>query len=624
LPDALFAVAMLIAAGPNLAATLRLELQVDARDVTRGIQHVHLALPVHAGPLTLAYPKWIPGEHKPSGPITQLTNLHLTTGGKPLIWRRDSLDAFLFHVNVPSGASVLDVEFDYFSPPKSFGSGFGQTPSTTPHLLIVEFNQLVLYPADMAAQAVEVKAQILIPSDWRFDEALPPEHVDGGAISLPLVSLSTLVDSPLLAGEYFRTVPLAEGAGNARISIAGDAADDLAVSDTVIAGLHKLVAEATTLFGPGHYRQYVWLLALSDILGHDGLEHSESSDVREVQALLTNSDNAINWRLFPHEYVHSWNGKYRRPAGLATPNYQQPMVDDLLWVYEGLTRFYGDLVLTARSGLATGDQTRDYLAYVAALMDRDRPGREWRSVGDTAIAVPAYADAPGEWTTIRRGSDYYSEMMLVWLEADMMIRRSTSGKRSLDDFCRSFFGGPERFPATRPYSRSDVIEALHDVAALDWGAFFSSRVDSVAPRAPLGGILAAGWTLGYDDTPNSFLQAIEKTTASNNLSLSLGIWSKPDGTVLDTVAGSPAFEARIAPAMQVMAINGHRWSAVAARDAIVRAEKISEPLELIVASGDVVRTVRLQYRGGLRNPHLTRDSSRPDLLSELLRKAAEP
>jgi predicted metalloprotease with PDZ domain len=299
------------------------------------------------------------------------------------------------------------------------------------------------------------------------------------------------------------------------------------------------------------------------------------------------------------------------------------MADDLLWVYEGLTRFYGDLVLTVRSGLASAEQTRAYLAYVAALMDRDRPGREWRSLGDTATAAPAYADGPAEWSAIRRGSDYYSEMMLVWLEADMMIRQSSGGRRSLDDFCRSFFGGPERLPATRPYSRSDLIQALHGVAALDWGAFFSSRVDSIEPHAPLGGILASGWTLGYDDTTNGFLEALEKTTASNNFSWSLGIWSKPDGTVLDTVAGSPAFEAGIAPAMQVMAINGQRWSAAAARAAIVRAEKISEPLEMVVASGDVVRTVRLQYHGGLRNPHLTRDGSRPDLLAELLKTAAQ-
>jgi predicted metalloprotease with PDZ domain len=614
---------MLTAGEPSLAATLRVDLEVDARDVTRGIQHVHLTLPVRAGSLTLAYPKWIPGEHKPSGPITQLMNLHLTTGGRPLAWRRDPLDAFLFHVSVPPRTSVLDVEFDYFSPPTSFGSGFGKTPSSTPHVLIVAFNHLVLYPADIAAQALEAKARVLIPSGWKIDGALKPDAVDGGVISLPVVSLSTLIDSPLLAGEYFRTVPLTEGAGGTRISIAADATDDLATNDALIAGLRKLVVEGTALFGPGHYRQYVWLLALGDSLGHDGLEHHESSDVREVQALLTDPDTAINWRLFPHEYVHSWNGKYRRPAGLATSNYQQPMVDDLLWFYEGLTRFYGDFVLTARSGLATADQTRAYLAYVAAVMDRDRPGREWRSVGDVATAEPAYAEAPGEWTTIRRGADYYSEMMLVWLEADMMIRQSTGGKRSLDDFCRNFFGGSERIPTTRPYLRSDVIKALHDVAALDWDAFFSSRVESIVPRAPLGGIVAGGWNLTYDDTPNSFLDSLEKTTGSNNFSLSLGIWSKSDGTVLDTVVGSPAFEAGIAPAMQVVAIDGHRWAPGSARDAILRAEKVSEPLELVVASGDLVRIVRLQYHGGLRNPHLRRDNSRPDVLSDVLAPRAD-
>jgi predicted metalloprotease with PDZ domain len=614
----LFAVISLFAVEPSHAAPLRLSLEVDARDVTHGIQHAHLTIPAHAGPLTLAYPKWIPGEHKPSGPITQLMNLHMRAGDRPLLWRRDAFDAFSFHVSVPPNASVLDVQFDYFSPPKSFGSGFGETPNTTPHLLILAFNQLVLYPADASAEAVEIKTQVLIPPGWAFDEALRPEHTNAGVISLPVVSLSTLVDSPLLAGEYFRSIPVTEGERSARISIAADAPGDLAVSGALIASLRKLVTEGTTLFGPGHYRQYVWLLALSNSLGHDGLEHYESSDVREVEALLTDPPYAIDWRLFPHEYMHSWNGKYKRPAGLATRNYQQPMLDDLLWFYEGLTRFYGDLVLTARSGLATPEQTRTYLAYVAALMARDRPGREWRSVGDTATAEPAYGDAPSQWGTIRRGSDYYSEMLLVWLEADTLIRQTTSGKHSLDDFCQSFFAGPERSPTVKSYSRSDVIEALHHVAALDWDTFFSLRVDAINARVPLEGILASGWTLSYDDTPNAFLEALEKTSSSDNLSLSLGIWTKPDGTVIDAVGGSPAFAAGVAPAMQVIAINGHRWSIGAAREAIIGAEKISEPLELIVASGDLVRTFHVDYHDGLRNPHLKRDSLRPDLLGDIL------
>jgi predicted metalloprotease with PDZ domain len=268
------------------------------------------------------------------------------------------------------------------------------------------------------------------------------------------------------------------------LSIAADAPDDLAVSDTAIGGLKALVGGATALFGEGHYRRYVWLVSLSDTLTHDGTEHHESSDVREAENLFTQSAHAVDWRLFPHEYMHSWNGKYRRPAALDTRNYQQSMVDDMLWAYEGLTRYYADLVLTARSGLATPEQSRAYLAYVAAQMDRGRPGRMWRTLGDTATAVPAYGDAPSAWTAARRGQDYYNEMLLIWLEVDMAIRASTGGGKSLDDFCRRFFSGPEREPAVKPYTRADLIKALHDVAPLAWEEFFTLRIDTINPRAP--------------------------------------------------------------------------------------------------------------------------------------------
>ena len=622
---AAFAVLALLAPAAGAAATPPITLEVDARDVTHGIQHAHLVIPVRPGPLTLAYPKWIPGEHAADGPITQLVSLEISADGRPLPWRRDALDAFLFQLEVPRGAARLDVRFDYLSPPKAFADGYGRTPNVTPHLLILPFNHFVLYPHEASADALAVRAEVRLPEGWKFDGALHPERVEGGTLVLPVVSLATLVDSPLLAGEYFRSVPLSQGEGSTRISLAADAPGDLAVSDTTLAGLRHLVPEALALLGPGHYREYVWLVALGNSLNQNGLEHHESTDIRDNEALFTDAARLLEHRTLSHEYVHSWNGKYRRPAGLATRNYQQPIVDDLLWVYEGMTRYLGDLVLRTRSGQATAEQSRAYIAVVASRLDVDRPGRAWRTLGDTASAMPGYNDAPAEWTPIRRGRDYYDEMLLVWLDADTLIRERSAGERSLDDFCASFFGGPERAPAMRPYSRSDVVGALRAVLPLDWDAFLAERVDRITPRAPLAGIERGGWRLTYDDTPNEYLSAREKVDGSDNLSLSLGLWSKPDGVVADVVHGSPVFAAGVAPDMRLIAIGGRKWSAEAAREALVRAEKSRDPIELIVQAADLVRVLRVDYHGGLRNPRLVRVPARPDLLGAILApRASQP
>jgi len=610
---ALAATTAIGAGGPPLT------LEVDARDVTQGIQHAHLAIPVRTGSVSLAYPKWIPGEHTATGPLTQLVALQITGGGRVLAWRRDSLDAFEFHVVVPAGVSLLDVRFDYLSPPKSFGGGYGETPNVTPHLLIVPFNHFILYPSDADADTLQIKAQVLIPSGWKFDGALHPESVENGRISLPQTSLERLIDSPLLAGEFFKTIPLTEGAGGTRISVAADAPGDLAVSEEVVAGLRRVVAEATGLLGPGHYKEYVWLVSLGNTLDvQDGLEHHESTDIRDSESFFTDPERLIEGRTLPHEYVHSWNGKYRRPNGLVTRNYQQPMVSDLLWVYEGMTRYLGDFMLRARSGLSTPEQTRAYVAWIASLMDVDRPGRSWRSLADTATALPAYNEAPNEWAAIRRKRDYYDEMLLVWLDADTLIRQRTNDKRSFDDFCREFFGGPAGAPSLKPYSRADLVAALRAVVPLDWEEFLRSRVDTINVRAPLGGIKASGWSLQYDDEPNVFLSAREKVDESDNLSLSLGLWVKSDGVVVDVVNGSPAFVAGVAPTMRLVAVDGHKWNISAARDAIVRAEKTTQPIELIVEAADSVRSLLLDYHAGLRNPHLVRNAQQPDLLDEII------
>ena len=390
------------------------------------------------------------------------------------------------------------------------------------------------------------------------------------------------------------------------------------MNEATVAGLQRVVAEAASLFGPGHYRQYVWLVALGDTLDpQNGLEHHESTDIRDSESLFVDTQRLIEARTIPHEYVHSWNGKYRLPVGLATRNYQQPMVDDLLWMYEGMTRYLGDFILRGRSGLVTADQNRDYLAWIASQMDLGRPGRSWRSLADTATGLPAYNDAPTEWAAIRRKRDYYDEMLLVWLDADTLIREGTNNKHSLDDFCRAFFGGAAGVPAIKSYSRADLVKALNDVSASDWDGFLRQRVDEIDPRAPLEGIRRGGWTLVYDDQPNSFLVARDKVDDVDDLNLSLGVWLKSDGTVVDVVNGSPAFAAGIAPAMRLLAIDGHKWNINAAREAIVRAEKSTKPIEIVVESADLVRVLKVDHHSGLRSPHLARTPDTPDLLGQI-------
>jgi predicted metalloprotease with PDZ domain len=596
-----------------------LTLDIDARDTVQGIQHVHLAIPARPGALTLAYPKWIPGEHAANGPLTQVVALEIRAGNATLPWRRDPLDPFSFHVVVPRGASALDVRFDYLSPTSSFADGYGRTPNVTPHLLTLPFNHYVIYPRDAPADALPITASVRLPAGWKSDGALHPERVDGDTVHLPTVSLYTLVDSPMIAGEFFRSIPLTDGTAPTRVSIVADAPGDLAINDSMIGAMKRLPGEAQALLGPGHYRGYTWLISLGNTLDpQNGLEHHESTDIRDSEDLFTNPVRILEHRTIPHEYVHSWNGKYRRPVGLATRNYQDPMADDLLWVYEGTTRYLGDLLLRTRSGFATPAQARDYIAWIVARQDVDRPGRAWRSLADTAVGIPAYNAAPGAWNSIRRQRDYYDEMLLVWLDADTLIREKSGGKRSFDDFCARFFGGPERAPAVRPYSRKDVVAALQAVQPLDWDAFLAARVDAVTARAPLDGITRAGWKITYDDSPNDFLAAREQVDGPVNLSLSLGLWVKPTGEVTDVLQGSPAFAAGMVPESKLLAIGGHKWNAEFARDLLLSTEKNHDPIELVVETGDVVRVLHLDYHGGLRNPHLVRDESKPDLLSQIL------
>jgi predicted metalloprotease with PDZ domain len=641
---AAFAAAEAFAAGARAAAPKPIELLVDATDAPRGFFHSRLVIPAAPGPLALAYPKWIQGEHTPTGPITQLAGLTVTALGRTLPWRRDPLEMFVFRVDVPDGADAVTVDLDYLSPPAAFGSGYGETPNATPHQAIVDWHDLLVYPVGRAAAEIPIRASLRLPAGWQFDTAL---HLEGArqaagqagagestssqaasqageprrTLVFAATTLYTLLDSPLLAGDVFRTIEVsdARGAAPVRISLAADRRASLEVPAARIAAYRRLPVEAEALFGARHYREYHWLVALGDTLDENGLEHHESSDDRGHAGMFTEPAPLLRWGiLLPHEYVHSWNGKYRRPAGLATADPLAPLRTELLWVYEGLTRYLGDVLLTTRSGIRTPEQSRDYLAYVAATMDHDRPGRQWRPLVDTAAAVPAFDASPAAWNAYRRGRDYYDESMLIWLEADTLLRQRSGNARSLDDFCHAFFGGDSTPPAVEPYTADDVYAALGRLVSYDWRGFFASRVDTITPHAPLGGLEAAGWKVVYDDRPNDYQAAVAKVQENADLSLSLGIWVKNDGTVSDVVVGSPAWSAGIGPGMKVIAVDAVKWSPAAAAAALLAATHRTDPIAVTVEHGDELHVLPIDYHGGDRHPHLERDPTHPDLLQAIL------
>ena len=616
-------IAFLLTAAAALAAPPRpLELAVDATDAPRGVFHSRLVIPAAPGPLTLAYPKWVQGEHAPSGPIMQVAGFTVSANGKALPWRRDPLEMFLVKVEVPAGAREVEVTLDYLSPPEDInGLGYGETPNSTPHLLIVDWHDLLVYPLGADAREIPVRATLRLPAGWKYDTALEAEQGAGrdGALAFASTSLYTLIDSPVLAGEIFQTLDLGPPEAPVHLSMAADRRSALAIPEERLAAYRRVPAEAMALFGARHYREYHWLLALSDAIDHNGLEHHESSDDRGPADMFSDEAELVRQgTLLPHEYIHSWNGKYRRPAGLATRAPQQPLDTGLLWVYEGLTRYLGDFLLTSRSGIRTPEMTHDYIAWVAANADRNRPGRAWRPLADTAVSAQVLSGLPTPWTAYRRALDYYDESGLIWLEADTILRQKSGGTKSLDDFCRAFHGGASTAPAVVPYTADDVYAALGKIVPYDWKGFFAERVYAVQPRAPLGGIEGAGWKLVYTDRPNEFQKLRAKSSKLSDESFSLGIWVKEDGTVADIVTGSPAWEAGLGPGMKIVAVDGRAWTAEVLPEEVKAAKGSSAPIEIAVQQGDALKTFRVNYHDGERYPHLERDASRPDLLGAIL------
>jgi predicted metalloprotease with PDZ domain len=605
---------LLLSRGAGAAPAVR--LFVDATEAPRHVLHTRLIIPAKAGPMVLVYPKWIPGEHGPTGPVGSMAGLRIAARGQALAWRRDPDDMYIFRLEVPAGATELEVSFDLVS--VSSGGNFTAAGSSSAQLAVVSWNQLVLYPQAAQARDVMLAPALVLPAGWKLGTALPIARQTGARVEFAPVSLQELVDAPVLAGQLLRSVDLSPGANPPhRLDVAADGTAALGFGDDIVERSRRLVAEAGALFGARHYRGYHFLLSLSDHVAHFGLEHHESSDNRQQERVFLDDALRITGAgLLPHEYVHSWNGKFRRPAGLATWDFEQPMKGELLWVYEGLTTYLGE-VLTARSGLRTPEQEREAIALTAASLEV-APGRTWRPLADTAVAAQILYGASSEWRSWRRGVDFYPESELIWLEADTIIRQKTGGQRSLDDFCRAFHGKTSGPPVVDPYILDDVTTALAAIAPHDWPGFFAARVDLPTKHAPLGGLEAAGWRLVYRETPSGFQKQAEQVSKSLNLSFSLGVMLDESGRVLDAIPGAPAARAGVAPGTKLIAVNGRRFTTDVIHDAI-RATKQRPDLELLVENGDYFRTCKVAYRGGARYPTLERIAGKPDLLEAILR-----
>lgn len=591
-------------------------LKVDLSDLDRKIFTVHESIPVKPGPLTLLYPEWLPGNHAPRGPIDGLTGLLISTGGHSVEWVRDPVNVYAFHLQVPAGAKQLELEFEYASP---LVRDQGRT-TVTPDMLGLQWNTVVLYPAGFNATRISIAPSITLPEGWEFAGALDVEARRGANVHFKQTSLDSLVDSPLFAGRYFRSLDLDPGAKKpVHLNVFADSAETLEVRPQQLAAHHKLVLETYAMLGPPHFDRYEFLLAISDHFGDIGLEHHRSSENRRPPNYFLEWDKVAAGRdLLPHELSHSWNGKFRRPAGLATPDFNVPMHNSLLWVYEGLTNYLG-AVLASRSGLWSEDFGRQSWASLAANMDRNRQGRAWRALEDTTEQPLITARRPLSWLSWQRTEDYYTEGELLWLDIDTRIRELTRDRKSLDDFAKAFFQVPGA-SGVSTYTFADVVQALNAVAPFDWEKYLNERLYGHGPGAPLEGLTRGGWKLVFTENPSEYARSLEDQRKAVDFTYSLGFAvSAITGTLTEVRWGGPAYEAGLTMGTLLVAVNGREYRSERLKSAVQLAKLNKQPIELIVKNLDRYKVVKLAYYDGLKYPVLQRVERTEDRLSAILK-----
>jgi predicted metalloprotease with PDZ domain len=595
-----------------------LTLAVDATDLDRHIIRITETIPVQAGePLTLLFPKFLPGNHGPSGPLPELAGLSLTAGGHDLSWQRDTVNMFAFHVDVPPGTPALRADFQFLSP---LDSHDGRVV-ITPNMLDVQWRPEILFPAGYFQRDITVQASVSLPDGWQYATALEPIRQAGGRIDFKPVPLDTLLDSPLYAGRYTEKIDLDPGAAApVHLDIFADKPEDLKISARDLQAHKNLVQQAYRNFGSHHYDHYDFLFSLSDEMGDIGLEHQRSSEDGTDQIYFTDAEKSAIYRhLLPHEYTHSWNGKFRRPADLWSPDdVTVPERDSLLWVYEGQTEYWGQ-VLAARSGILSAGQVRDLWALEAASLDAGTPGRQWRPLQDTTNDPIISWHRPSAWRSWSRFGDYYDEGLLIWLDADTLIREKTGGVRSLSDFAKLFFGVDNGRWGTETYTFDDVVAGLNQICPFDWAGFLRARLDGKSAHAPLDGLTRGGWKLVYSAEKSAMQKSAEAERHAASFAYSLGITVGAGDVITEVKWGSPAFDAGIAPDGKLLAVNGLAMDAPSTlADAITAAAAGKAPITLLLHIGNRYREIPIDYHGGLRYPHLERIAGTPDRLDAIL------
>jgi predicted metalloprotease with PDZ domain len=593
-------------------------LHVDASDTTQGIFRVHETIPVASGALTLLYPQWIPGDHSPTGPIAMLAGLKISANGKPLVWKRDEYNVYAFHLDVPSGVSSIDVDFQYLS-------GRNGNFEITDRMMDMEWSAVSLYPAGYFSRGITFAPTLTLAHGWQFGTALEPVDgakgsQSGNTTTFKPVTFNNLVDSPVYAGQYFKRVDLTPTGGTpVHMDIVADAPKYLEMTPEQLKVHRALVTQAVSVFGSHHYDHYDFLFSLSDVMGGNGTEHHQSSEDGLGADYFTGwSENAPERDLLAHEYTHSWNGKFRRPADLWTPNFNVPMGGSLLWVYEGQTQYWG-FVLTARSGMWSPQQFRDALAMTAANYERNRAGFAWRTLEDTTNDPVAARRSGLPYRSWQMSEDYYSGGQMMWLEIDSKLRSLTHDGKSLDDFAHAFFGVDNGSYVTKTYTFDDVVAALNGVAPYDWAGFLHAHVDALNP--PLNGIEGTGWKLVYTDKESDYEKQYNSRDESSrhlyNFTWSIGLTMADKGLVNDVNWKGAAFKAGVSSGATLVAVNGQDYSTDVLNDAIKAAKDSKSPIQLLLKYQGSFRTVSVDYHGGLQYPHLVRVEGTPDYLSKV-------